>query len=156
MHTKPQINSDSTGYGQDTFLQRYSGAFLGLFLVMVLVTICAYAYTAGLLNIRPADLVLKPQGCALLQHYGIRTEPLDTSDTCRATVMFRSTIFSDAVYLDDERIELAHEQIVAIAPPSKGMPWSAMQIRWVAITTVMIALTIAMAVLNQIGSRRPK
>lgn len=156
MHVTPKNSSDYTRHGGKTFLQKYSGIFLGLFLVMFLVALCVSAYTIGILQIRPTDLVLKQQGCDLLQRYGVPAKSMGSSGACRVTVMFRSSIFADAVYLGDQRIELAQTEIVAIVPSSQEAPLTETQKRWVTICAAVIVLTVLMAVLNQLGSRRHK
>lgn len=156
MHTKPHRNSEDASQREEPFLQQRRETFLGLFLVMFLVSLCISGYTVGVLEIAPTRLILQPQGCALLKRYGVPTEPFNSAGMCEATAMFRATPFSDKVYVDDEPIRLEHDQIVGTMPVDGHSPWTVTQKKWGTIWLAVVILTAAMAILNQIGSRRRK
>ncbi len=120
---------------------------LVLFLLIFLNWLCISFYTAGLLEIRFTELVLKPESCALVRHLGINARPLDTSGACSTKVRFRQHLTGGTLYIGDQEIRLADDQLIAVTPSTADESWTGQQIAWAAgwgISTALLMIILAL------------
>ncbi len=126
-----------------------------LFLMALLNWLCISAYTVGLLEIHSAVLVLKPESCALMHRLGIAVQPLDSSGTCTTTVRFRQHMTGGTVYVGDQTVRLADNQVIAAAAISTDEQWTDHQAIWVAGWGISTALLLMLIVIS-LSRRRKK
>ena len=114
------------------------------------------AIVLGQMQIKMTNVILKREGCAFVQQYGVHTQPAEVANTCEAKVIFRSNLFGSGgrIYLDDgSPLHLSDNQFVAVS--SQGvLPWTTSQRMWAgAWVTLTALLLVALAAVHVVSKR---
>jgi hypothetical protein len=126
---------------------RNQGRLFSLFLIACIHFIGVGFYVINQFEIRPTLLIIKRDGCDLMQEHGVATEP-HGADSCRVTVPYKGSIFPSVgtIYLEAEKITMPADQVTVVGVLNSAT-WSPLQIGLICWQIVSVILLIIFLVL---------
>lgn len=122
-----------------------SSLALSLMVVSFITWILILILTAGELEIKPTEMIVKGEGCDYLRENGITTKNAEGENHCTINVPFRSNSFGNGgvIILKDRQIRIPNEQVVLVGS-IENAPWTPSQIQSAILISVSTIFMFAM------------
>jgi len=125
---------------------RSQGWLFGLIVIATINFAWVGFYVAGQMQINPAVLILKHDGCELMREYGVSTQPHGV-DECRVTVQYETNFFRTlgTIHIGDQQIRMAADQIIVVGTIDNS--WTPHKVWLIGWQIISIAFLISLLVL---------
>jgi hypothetical protein len=127
-----------------------SGLFaLVLCLVALFSLLIIGMITEGDFSVKPSLLLLKPEGCLLLQQNGLAAQVVETrpDHSCLLSTLYRPPLYknSGVIVAGDQELRMADDQVVFVGS-LESQPWSPKQFRLAIILTAHLLIMLGLVV----------
>jgi hypothetical protein len=120
-----------------------------MFIIALFSLLVTCSSTEGDFSVKPSLLLLKPEGCLLLQQNGLAAQVVETrpDHSCLLSTLYRPPLYknSGVIVAGDKELRMADDQVVFVGS-LESQPWSPKQFRLAIILTAHLLFMLGLVV----------